>query len=105
MEMIGFIGLGTIGGTIAMNLRQAGYPMMVYDIRPEAMQLLVTQGAQSAASPAEVARHCRRSFYFSARSAGSRASRSWTIGAFTRHSRRQPLRGSVQQRSESYSTH
>ena len=58
MEMIGFVGLGTIGGTVAVNLRQAGHPMMVYDIRPEAMQSLVNHGAQSAASPADVARHC-----------------------------------------------
>jgi len=58
MKMIGFIGLGTIGGTVAVNLRRAGHPMMVYDIRPEAVQSLVNHGAQSAASPAEVARHC-----------------------------------------------
>ena len=59
MELIGLVGLGTIGGVVAVNLRQAGYPVMVYDVRPEAVQLLVAQGAQSAASPAEVARQCR----------------------------------------------
>lgn len=58
METLGFIGLGTIGGTIAKNLRSAGYPMVVYDIRPEAVQRLVEAGAQPAESPAEIARRC-----------------------------------------------
>jgi len=59
MEMIGFVGLGTVGGAVAGNVRKAGYPMMVYDIRPDAVQLLVALGAQAAASAAEVARRCR----------------------------------------------
>jgi len=62
METIGFVGLGTIGGTVAGNIRKAEYPMMVYDIRPEAVQLAVAQGARAAVSAAEVARHCRMVF-------------------------------------------
>ena len=58
MEMIGFVGLGTIGGAIARNIRQAGYPMMVHDIVPEAARPLVEGGARPAKSPAEVAGHC-----------------------------------------------
>src|SRR5207253_10866619 len=58
MEIIGFVGLGTIGGAIARNIQKAGYPMMVHDIRPEATQPLVEGGAQLGGSPAEVARHC-----------------------------------------------
>ncbi len=58
MEMIGFIGLGTIGGAIAGNIQQAGYPMMVRDILPEAAQPLIDGGAQPAESPTEVARYC-----------------------------------------------
>ena len=58
MEMVGFVGLGTIGGAIARNIRQAGYPMMVHDIVLEAAQPLVEGGARPAASPAEVARYC-----------------------------------------------
>src|SRR5262247_999484 len=58
MEMIGFVGLGTIGGAIAKNIRKAGYPMMVHDIVPEAARPLVEGGARPAASPAEVARYC-----------------------------------------------
>jgi 3-hydroxyisobutyrate dehydrogenase-like beta-hydroxyacid dehydrogenase len=59
MEMIGFVGLGTIGGVVARNIQKAGYPMMVHDIRPEAAQPVVEGGSQSAGSPADVARHCR----------------------------------------------
>lgn len=58
METIGFIGLGTIGGTIASNLQRAGYSMVVYDIRPEAVQRLVDVGAQPAESAAEIAQRC-----------------------------------------------
>ena len=57
MEMLGFVGLGTIGGAIARNIQKAGYPMMVYDIRPEAAQPLVEGGTKPAGSPAEIARH------------------------------------------------
>jgi hypothetical protein len=59
MEMIGFVGLGTIGGAIARNIQKASYPMMVRDIRPEATDPLVKGGAEFVGSPAEVARHCR----------------------------------------------
>jgi 3-hydroxyisobutyrate dehydrogenase-like beta-hydroxyacid dehydrogenase len=59
MEMIGFIGLGTIGGAIARNIQKAGYPMMVHDILPEVVQPLISKRVQSAKSPSLVARHCR----------------------------------------------
>lgn len=59
MERIGFVGLGTIGGAIAQNILKSGYPLMVHDIRPAAMQRLVGQGCQGAQSAAEVARQCR----------------------------------------------
>ena len=59
METIGFVGLGTIGGAIAKNIRKAGYPLMVRDIRPEAVQPLVDGGSERAGSAAEVARNCR----------------------------------------------
>jgi len=59
MEMIGFVGLGTIGGVVARNIQKAGYPMTVHDIRPEATERLVEAGARCATSPAEAARHCR----------------------------------------------
>jgi 3-hydroxyisobutyrate dehydrogenase len=59
MELIGFVGLGTIGGAIAKNILKSGYPLMVHDIRPAAIQRLVDEGCQGAQSAAEVARHCR----------------------------------------------
>jgi 3-hydroxyisobutyrate dehydrogenase len=59
MEMIGFIGLGTIGGVIAGNIQTAGYPMMVHDILPEAVQPLINATVEAAESPSQVARHCR----------------------------------------------
>jgi 3-hydroxyisobutyrate dehydrogenase len=59
METIGFVGLGTIGGAIAKNIQKAGYPMVVHDIRPDAVELLVEKGAQPAGSPAAVARVSR----------------------------------------------
>lgn len=59
MEMIGFVGLGTIGGAIARNIQRAGYSMMVRDIIPAATQPLIDGGAQPARSSAEIARHCR----------------------------------------------
>ena len=53
--MIGFIGLGQMGAPMASRL--AGWPdgLIVYDVRPEAIQPLVDQGARPAASIEEVA--------------------------------------------------
>lgn len=58
MNTIGFIGLGTIGGTIAKNLQMAGYPLVIFDIRAEAAQTLADGGARVAPSAAAVAREC-----------------------------------------------
>ncbi len=54
MEKIGMIGLGTMGHSIAQNIMDHGYPMVLYDIRPEAMADLVAKGAEAAASPEEL---------------------------------------------------
>ena len=45
MEKIGFIGLGIMGRPMALNLRKAGYPMTVFDVRPEPVKELVDAGA------------------------------------------------------------
>lgn len=37
-EVIGFIGLGAIGSPIARRLAQAGFNLVVHDVRPEAMR-------------------------------------------------------------------
>ena len=53
---VGFVGLGTMGREMALNLLKAGYPVCAYDVRKEAIDDLVTQGATRAESPAEAAR-------------------------------------------------
>lgn len=52
---IGFIGLGTMGKWMALNMMKAGFPLRVYDINPAAVQFLTGQGAVAAQSPADVA--------------------------------------------------
>jgi len=52
---IGFIGLGNMGAHIARRLVEAGYRVIVYDTRQEAIGNLTACGAVAARSPAEVA--------------------------------------------------
>ncbi len=56
METVGFIGLGNMGGGMAGSIQKAGYPIVVYDVREEAMRPFVEREARPARSPAEVAR-------------------------------------------------
>lgn len=50
MAVIAFIGLGNMGGPMAVNLLKAGHEVCVHDLMPAAVDLLVAEGAQSAAS-------------------------------------------------------
>ena len=43
---VGFIGLGIMGRPIASNLCKAGFPVMVYDVNPEACVPLEQLGAK-----------------------------------------------------------
>jgi 3-hydroxyisobutyrate dehydrogenase len=52
--IIGFIGLGTMGRNAALNVKRAGFGMVVYDIRPEAAEPLLVEGAKRGQSPADV---------------------------------------------------
>ena len=53
--MIGFIGLGTMGGPMASNLAKASVPLIVYDANPAASAAVATlTGVAVAGSPAEV---------------------------------------------------
>ena len=52
---IGFIGIGSMGTPMSINLLRAGYELTVYDIREEAMRAPVQLGAKAAGSPKEVA--------------------------------------------------
>jgi 3-hydroxyisobutyrate dehydrogenase-like beta-hydroxyacid dehydrogenase len=54
-QMLGFVGVGRMGGLMAARLLDAGYRLCVYDVASEATQPLVARGAQLAVSPAEVA--------------------------------------------------
>lgn len=52
---IGFIGLGIMGKPMARNLLKAGYDLVVLDINKTPVKELVSLGAESAATPAEIA--------------------------------------------------
>ncbi len=53
---VGFIGLGTMGREMALNLIKAGFTVHAYDVRRTAIEDLVALGATPAASPAEAVR-------------------------------------------------
>jgi 3-hydroxyisobutyrate dehydrogenase-like beta-hydroxyacid dehydrogenase len=54
-EKIGFIGLGTMGKPMAMNLLKAGYSLVCYDINREAVKDIVSMGAEEGKSLADTA--------------------------------------------------
>src|SRR6202012_1515212 len=55
MVDIGFIGLGHMGFPMARHLIDAGYDVVAFDTRTEALDRLVALGARPASSPKEVA--------------------------------------------------
>ncbi len=54
----GFIGLGIMGKPMAKNLLKAGYRLVVFDTNAAPMMELAAAGAETAASPKEVAERC-----------------------------------------------
>ena len=58
--MVGFIGLGNMGGPMALNLVKAGFELIVHDINPARVAPLATAGATVEASPEAVAAKCHR---------------------------------------------
>lgn len=52
---VGFVGLGTMGGSMALNIRKAGYELTVYDLRREAAKPHLEAGAKWAERPRAVA--------------------------------------------------
>ena len=52
---IGFIGLGTMGASMAANLQKAGYRLVVHDVRREAAAPHEAAGAVWASTPRQVA--------------------------------------------------
>ena len=59
-DAVGFIGLGNMGGPMAMNLSRAGFPLVVHDIDPAKVEPLRAQGAKVAGSAQDVAAEARR---------------------------------------------
>jgi len=56
VERVGFVGLGTMGASMAANLARAGFPLAVWNRTPGRAADLLELGATEAASPADVAR-------------------------------------------------
>lgn len=55
MTDVGFIGLGTMGGPMALNVLKKGHRLTVFDISEKAVATLTAAGAKAAASPRAVA--------------------------------------------------
>lgn len=60
--IVGFIGLGYMGSAISNTLIQAGFELVVHDIRPEPVRELENQGAKGAGSAREVGSQCNLVF-------------------------------------------
>lgn len=56
MASIGFIGVGNMGGPMAINLVKAGHQVKVFDLSAELVQQVIAQGAQPAATALDAAR-------------------------------------------------
>jgi 3-hydroxyisobutyrate dehydrogenase-like beta-hydroxyacid dehydrogenase len=59
---VGFIGLGTMGKWMALNVAKAVFPLTVFDVRPGPVKELVGSGAAPGADPADVARKSTQIF-------------------------------------------
>lgn len=53
--VIGFIGLGLMGGNMVENLQNKGYPLIVMDLNKSAVDVCVKRGAQTASTGKELA--------------------------------------------------
>ena len=53
--IVGFIGLGTMGGPMAANVLKGGHRLVVSDVEPAAVAKLTAHGATAARTPREVA--------------------------------------------------
>ena len=55
---VGFIGLGVMGKSMAINILNCGYKLKVYDVIKETMTELEEIGAEVGNSPADAAEGC-----------------------------------------------
>src|SRR6202012_4990035 len=72
-QVVGFIGLGSMGAAIAANLLKAGVPLVVYNRSKDKAQSLVDAGATLADSPAVAARNATAVISMLADDAGTEA--------------------------------
>ncbi len=56
MATIAFIGVGNMGGGMALNLGRAGHDVCAFDLSPKALARVVAGGARAAASAVDAAR-------------------------------------------------
>ena len=54
-QLVGFVGVGRMGGPMALRLLDAGHSLCVFDTNPEVIKPLTARGATNAASAEEVA--------------------------------------------------
>src|SRR5258708_35578572 len=54
--IVGFVGLGTMGGRMATNLQKAGFKLVVHDLHRQAASHHLNAGATWAATPRALAR-------------------------------------------------
>ena len=54
-KTLGIVGVGIMGGAMAKNLCQAGFPIVAYDVSADALRRIEALGGSAAGSPAEVA--------------------------------------------------
>ena len=59
-KKVGFVGVGAMGGPMALNLVKAGFDLVVHDINPHRLAPLAAAGARAVDTPAMAAVECRR---------------------------------------------
>ena len=69
---VGFIGLGTMGASMASNLQKAGHALVVHDLQRQNASHHLQAGAQWADTPKAVAEACEVVFTVAAGTAGGR---------------------------------
>ena len=55
LPTLGFVGLGNMGGPMCLRLLAAGYPVVAFDLNPEALARATGAGARAGASAADCA--------------------------------------------------
>ena len=57
MARIGFVGVGNMGGPMALNLLKAGHSVKVFDLSADAVAACVEKGAEAAETAAEASKY------------------------------------------------